>query len=144
MSSVALETEQQQLCSNYKTIFKLFLFLRLSSLVDNPETAVADSGYTHTKWLKVIPQSSMTVWEKEHVHSCSCLALSSFSKNHFATKPFTKPQGKTIFQKAIKIQKQGSRNQAKIIPQNSAVAKKGRKPNFHSSLEKTFKKNLEN
>lgn len=76
--------------------------------------------------------------------TAAAVSLSSFSKNHFATKPFTKSQGKTIFQKAIKIQKQGSRNQAKIIPQNSAVAKKGRKPNFHSSLEKTFKKNSEN
>lgn len=86
----------------------------------------------------------MTRWEKR---TCSQLQLYPsvlFFKKYFATKPFTKPQGKTIFQKTIKIQKQGSRNQAKIIPQNSAVAKNGRKPNFHSSLETTFKKNSEN
>lgn len=60
-------------------------------------------------------------------------------KSYFATNPLSKSKGKAIFQKANKTQKQGSR-QAKIIPQNSAVAKKGGKSNSQSSLEKTLKK----
>lgn len=58
-------------------------------------------------------------------------------KIHFATKPLTKSKEREFFFKANKTQKQGSR-QAKIIPPNSAVAKKGGKPNYQNSLEKTF------
>lgn len=83
-----------------------------------------------------------TVEKKRSQLQLNSSAVFFRKKSSFATKPLTKPKGKTIFQKANKTQKEGSR-QVKIIPQNSAVAKQGGKSNSQSSLEKTFKKSSE-
>lgn len=61
------------------------------------------------------------------------ILLPSHSPNHTERQFFKKPSKPRNRDLGIKI-----------IPQNSAVTKKGRKPNFRSSLEKTFKKNPEN
>lgn len=65
--------------------------------------------------------------------SNNLILLPSHSPNHKERQFFKKPSKPRNRDLGIKI-----------IPPNSAVTKKGRKPNFRSSLEKTFKKYPEN
>lgn len=84
-------------------------------------------GYTHKMVKSDSPIFNDKVGKKNMFTAIAEFFCPFYQKSYFATNPLTKPYGKTIFQKANKTQEQGSRYQAKIIPWNSADAKKKKK-----------------